>query len=586
MDSKKRRNVKKVEAPPSGDGKKKTPPKKHRYNLRDRRTLRKPDEDDVRWVDDDVCSEDESSDYVPDEVEDETEDEDEEEEEEETTTDVAGITLPTNIPVSVKIHLHTFVDAEQEDYDEDEEEEDEAEEEDEEDEYNDFLMTLLDRYGSKRDREQAPFLIHTEEPKKKKAKKEIEPVMRLTRDEKKYFEDLPKKTQKTFNSRMEDVSKHLTDHETPFKFQILDMPLPGSVKASVIKKVDAIHRMGPDSGEAHKLKTWVDAFLRIPFGKQIPLPVSIANGPEPCAKFLTDARGTLDNAVYGMGAAKTQIMQVLAQWIANPSSVGNVIALRGPMGVGKTSFARSGIAAALKRPFQFFSLGGASDVAHFVGHSYTYEGSMWGRIVDAVMHAGCMNPVLYFDELDKVSGTAHGDEIVSMLIHLTDRAQNMQYHDRYFAGVDIDLSQCLFVFSFNDESKVHPVLKDRMNVIQCSGYNDDEKKIILSKYVWPEMLTRFNLKATDLEVTEEAVKKAIKEYSTGEDGVRNLIRTVETLVMRINLLRISDKNDPATKGLKFYMDIQFPLTITSDIVEKLLCDIAPSAPSIPFGMYS
>lgn len=172
-----------------------------------------------------------------------------------------------------------------------------------------------------------------------------------------------------------------------------------------------------------------------------------------------------------------------------------------------------------------------------------------------------------------------------MLIHLTDRAQNMQYHDRYFAGIDFDLSQCLFVFSFNDESKVHPVLKDRMTVIQCAGYNDEEKKMILSKYVWPEMLTRFNFAPTDLEVTEDAVKRAIKEFSAGEEGMRNLIRAVETLIMRINLLRISDKNDPATKALKFYMDIQFPFTITAAITEKLLADIVPPAPQTPFGMY-
>lgn len=571
MDSKKRRHVKKTEAPPSGDGKKKTPPKRHRYNLRDRAARKVPDEDEVRWVDDDVCSEDdEDSDYVPPKEDEEDED--------------THISVPANVPVTVKIHLHTFVDE-----DEDEEESDEDESEDE-DAYNDFLMSLIDKYGSKRDRAEAPFFILTDETSNKKKDgrtptKRIEPVMKLNREERGFFEELPRKKAREFNEKMEDVRKHLTDAETPFKFQILDMPLPASVKASVIKKVDAIHRMGLDSGEAHKLKTWVDSFLRIPFGKQIPLPVSLSAGAEPCSKFLTETREVLDRAVYGMGAAKTQILQILAQWIANPSSAGNVIALKGPMGVGKTSFARNGIAAALKRPFQFFSLGGASDVAHYVGHSYTYEGSTWGRIVDAILQAGCMNPVIYFDELDKVSGTPHGEEIISMLIHLTDRAQNMQYHDRYFAGIDFDLSQCLFVFSFNDESKVHPVLKDRMTVIQCAGYNDEEKKMILSKYVWPEMLTRFNFAPTDLEVTEDAVKRAIKEFSAGEEGMRNLIRAVETLIMRINLLRISDKNDPATKALKFYMDIQFPFTITAAITEKLLADIVPPAPQTPFGMY-
>lgn len=562
MDRKKRRNVKKAESSSDGDGKTKT----HRYNLRDR----KEQEEDVRWVDDAVeeDEEEEDSDYVPSE---------EEEESEEGETNVLGLSLPTNIPMTVKIHLHAFVD-------EDEEEEYEDDEEDEEEDADEFLMSLLERYGSKRDRETMPFRFAPEQSKSK-SKSEIVPNLKLNREERAYFEDLSKKQKKALNGSMDEVSKHLTDHETPFKFQILQMPLPPSVKASVIKKVDAMHRMGPDSGEAHKLKTWVDAFLRIPFGKQIPLPVSLESGAPACSKFLTETRSTLDTAVYGMHAAKTQIMQVIAQWIANPTSVGNVIALRGPMGVGKTSFARNGIAAALKRPFQFFSLGGASDVAHYVGHSYTYEGSMWGRIADAVMHSGCMNPVFYFDELDKVSGTAHGDEIISMLIHLTDRAQNMQYHDRYFAGIDFDLSQCLFVFSFNDESKVHPVLKDRMTVIQCSGYTEDEKKIILSKYVWPEMLNRFKLNPTDIVVTEDAVKMAIRDYSSSEEGVRNLIRVVETLVMRINLLRIADKNDPATKALRFYMDTEFPLTITPAVAEKLLSEVPTTSAPTPFGMY-
>jgi ATP-dependent Lon protease len=575
MDRKKRRNVKKVESPPAGDGKSKT----HRYNLRSR----KEDDEDVRWIDDAV-EEEEDSDYTPSE-------EEEEESEEESEEDVGvrsssagipfGLTLPPNVPITLKIQLGAIED------DDDEEEYEEDEEEDEDDEEADeFLASLLERFGSaKRERQAIPFQYATDPSSKSKTKTEIVPALKLNREERAYFEDLSKKQKKVFNGSMDEVSKHLTDHETPFKFQILQAPLPPSVKASVIKKIDAMHRMGPDSGEAHKLKTWVDAFLRIPFGKQIPLPVSLESGFAPCSKFLTDTQATLDGAVYGMHTAKTQIMQVIAQWIANPSSVGNVIALRGPMGVGKTSFARNGIAAALKRPFQFFSLGGASDVAHYVGHSYTYEGSMWGRIADAVMQAGCMNPVFYFDELDKVSGTPHGDEIVSMLIHLTDRSQNMQYHDRYFAGVDFDLSQCLFVFSFNDESKVHPVLKDRMSVIQCAGYTEDEKKIILSKYVWPDMLNRFKINPTDILVTEDAVKSAIRDYSANEEGVRNLIRAVETLVMRINLLRIADKNDPATKALKFYMDIQFPLTITPAIAEKLLSEVPVTCAPTPFGMY-
>jgi ATP-dependent Lon protease len=270
-----------------------------------------------------------------------------------------------------------------------------------------------------------------------------------------------------------------------------------------------------------------------------------------------------------MQGAKTQVMQILAQWISNPQSVGNVIALKGPMGVGKTSFARNGVAKVLNRPFEFFSLGGATDSANFVGHSYTYEGSTWGRIAESLMGARCMNPVLYFDELDKVSETAHGQEIISMLIHLTDRSQNSQFHDRYFAGVDIDLSQCLFVFSFNDESKVHPVLKDRMQVITCAGYTGEEKTIILTKYVWPQILDR--TKIPELSLSDEAVKFLIQEYSKEEEGVRTLIRSVETLVTRINLLRIADEE--TAKSYKFYTKVKLPLAIDVQLTKHILDDL-------------
>jgi ATP-dependent Lon protease len=258
--------------------------------------------------------------------------------------------------------------------------------------------------------------------------------------------------------------------------------------------------------------------------------------------------------------------------------------MKGPMGTGKTSFARNGIAKVLQRPFMFFSLGGASDIAHYSGHSYTYEGSMWGRIIDAIMQARCMNPVLYFDELDKISGTPHGEEITSMLIHLTDRSQNTQYHDRYFAGIDFDLSQCLFVFSFNDESKVHPILKDRMSVIQCSGYKDDEKKIIVANYVWPEVLKHAGIAREDLTASEEAAEYIIREYSKGEQGMRNIIRVVETVVSRINLLRISDEN--TAKSYKFYTKIQFPAKLTKETVKILLTDFSADIPETWRSMYN
>lgn len=524
-----------------------------RYNLRPRR-------ESLKWIEDDTLIEEETesedSTYVSPSEEEESEDvslvdEDEDEDEPEEERQIHIPMPPRGARVTIEID-NTCND----DY--------YADEEDEEDEEkgNGFLDYLMNKYVP-------PSRVASR--RKKDDKSPDSPALNLDEEEREYFDDLSRPKQKKLNKQMKQLATLVSNGDVPYKFRVLELPVSDSIKASVIKKIDVLNKMDIDGGESHKLRTWVDGFLRIPFGEIVPLPVKLDDGTKPCADFLAETRKTLDKAVYGMLGAKTQIMQILAQWISNPSSVGNVIALKGPMGVGKTSFARNGIASVLKRPFEFFSLGGAADASNFVGHSYTYEGAQWGRIADSLMNARCMNPVMYFDELDKVSTTPHGEEIVSMLIHLTDRSQNSQFHDRYFAGVDFDLSQCLFVFSFNDESKVHPILRDRMQVISCAGYSSDEKKIILNQYVWPQILER--IKLTDkLTITDEAVKFLIEHYSKEEEGVRTLIRAVETLVTRINLLRIADEE--TAKSYPFYMKIDIPMQIKSNDVEHLLTDMA------------
>jgi len=435
--------------------------------------------------------------------------------------------------------------------------------------------------GGKRGRQSPPILI-IEKPIREEKKEEKIPLA-LSRREREYLESLPRSQHKKVCRSMKGVSEQLGETEVPFKFRVLELDTTDATKAIIIRKIDTMNRMGMDSGESQKLRVWVESILRVPFGKTVPLPVSIHDGSAPCAQFIKAARTKLDKATYGMEGAKMQIMQTLAQWISNPESMGNCIALQGPAGVGKTSFARNGIASVLERPFMFFSLGGASDIAHYTGHSYTYEGSTWGRIIDAIIQSRCMNPVLYFDELDKISGTPHGEEIVSMLIHLTDRTQNSQYHDRYFAGVDFDLSKCLFVFSYNDESKVNPILKDRMTSIHCQGYKDPEKKIIVANYVWPEMLARAGIAASDLTATEAAADHIVKEYSNGEQGMRSLIRVVETVVSRINLLRISDEE--SRSKYKFAVPIKFPMVLDVPTVTTLLNDFSPKEPETWRSLY-
>ena len=537
-----------------------------RYNLRKRDTA-------VKWIEDETLKEDESEeesedeDYVPSETEEESEDEElvdedeeeesdlEEEEEEEEDNQKITIPIPKNGRVKIEIDNRPAV-AYEEEYESDDEEEESEEEED------GFLGYLMNKYVPKHKVRAGK--------DKKKDKEPDEAALELNEEEQEYYDELPKTKKKKLNKQMKQIEALVAEGDVPRKFRVLELPIADSTKASVIKKIDMLAEMEEEGGDTHKLRTWIDGFMRIPFGNTVPLPVKMDDGPAPCAKFLSETRESLDKAVYGMMPAKTQIMQILAQWIANPGSVGNVIALKGPMGVGKTSFAKNGVANVLKRPFEFFSLGGATDSANFVGHSYTYEGSMWGRVVDSLINARCMNPVMYFDELDKVSETAQGQEITSMLIHLTDRSQNTQFHDRYFAGVDIDLSQCLFVFSFNDESKVHPILKDRMQVITCTGYSADDKFQIVEKYIWPQMLERTNFK--ELSIKPDAIKFLIREYSSEEEGVRTLIRALETLTTRINLLRIAD--EATAKTYKFYTKINLPCCIDTEMARHILQDMS------------
>jgi ATP-dependent Lon protease len=544
-----------------------------RYNLRSR-------DKNVKWIEDETLNDkekdddEEDEDYEPEEsvAEEESEEEEEESEEEEEEEEKPQM---ISIPIPKYGHLKIEIDNRNMRGGSSRFDDEEEEEEEEEDDENSFVDYLMNKYVPSNKRKVGK--------KDKRDKKDSdEPALELNDEEMEYFEDLSKAKQKKLNKQMKKLEELVSGNGVPNKFRVLDLPLSDAIKANVIKKIDMLSEMDSESGEVYKLRTWIDGFMRIPFGVNVPLPVKIDDGPKPCASFLSDTRKTLDKAVYGMNGAKTQIMQILAQWISNPTSVGNVIALKGPMGVGKTSFAKNGVSTVLKRPFEFFSLGGAADSANFVGHSYTYEGAQWGRIADSLMNAKSMNPVMYFDELDKISTTPHGEEIVSMLIHLTDRSQNTQFHDRYFAGVDFDLSQCLFVFSFNDESKIHPILKDRMQVIHCSGYSAEEKKVILTQYVWPQILER--TKISGLTINEEAVKYLISEFSKEEEGVRTLMRAVESLVTRINLLRIADEE--TAKSYKFYTKITLPLIVTPAVAQHILQDMNAKEPEVWRTLYT
>jgi ATP-dependent Lon protease len=322
--------------------------------------------------------------------------------------------------------------------------------------------------------------------------------------------------------------------------------------------------------------------MRIPFGKHQNLPITINDGQEKCQEFMENAKKTLDDDVYGLEDAKMQILQMVGQWISNPQSLGTAIAVKGPPGTGKTTLIKEGVSKILNRPFAFLALGGATDSSYLEGHSYTYEGSMWGKIVDILLNCKCMNPVIYFDELDKISDTPKGEEIVGILTHLTDTTQNDKFHDKYFSNIDFNLSRAMFIFSYNDESKVNPILKDRMYRINTGGYKNEQKCVIANKYLIPRIQKNINFESDQIIIPDETKMYICNTFTDKEQGVRNLKRCLEIIYTKLNLYRLM-KEGSSLFNKEETLRVEFPFTVTKEIVDKLIKGGEKS--TVPFGMY-
>ena len=370
-------------------------------------------------------------------------------------------------------------------------------------------------------------------------------------------------------TQMEIIKKHC-QVEKPYKLTLLEADIPPEFKAVAYKKINTLKYMEPGGGEYYKIKQWIDTFMQIPFGKYKNLPVTLQDdGPDRCSEFMDYAKKTLDGAVYGMNDVKLQVMQLVGQWITNPRAVGTAVAIKGPMGTGKTTLVKDGISKILGRDFAFIALGGATDSSFLEGHSYTYEGSMWGKIIDILVQCKSMNPVIFLDELDKVSETPKGEEIIGILTHLTDTTQNSKFHDKYFAELDFDLSRALFIFSYNDENKINPILRDRMYRVQTKGYDMKEKTIIANNYLLPKIREQVSFNKDDIIIPDETMSYIISNHTESEDGVRNLKRCLEIIYTKLNLYRLMK---PGTNLFESEMSLKvsFPMTITNDIVDKLI----------------
>ena len=273
----------------------------------------------------------------------------------------------------------------------------------------------------------------------------------------------------------------------------------------------------------------------------------------------------LDDAIFGHDLAKRQIERIVGQWI-NGEHQGYCFGFEGPPGVGKTSLAKYGLAKCLKdaegncRPFAFIALGGSTNGSTLVGHNYTYVGSQWGRIVDILISKKCMNPIIYIDELDKVSRTERGKEIIGILTHLIDTTQNENFQDKYFQGIDLNLSKALFIFSYNDVNSIDRVLLDRIHRVKFKHLSLEEKLVIVNRHLLPEIYKKTGIDNM-ITFSDDIIKFIIRTY-TRESGVRKLKEILFEIVGEVNLEFLqSDGN------------FKIPIVITEKaITEKYLKD--------------
>ena len=381
--------------------------------------------------------------------------------------------------------------------------------------------------------------------------------------------------------------KDLTTIDKPYLLHLIDLDIPDVYKSCALRKINTLRAMsgGFGNSEYYKIKSWVDAFIKIPFNKYNNLPITFADGIDQCHDFMANAKNILDSVVYGLDDAKIQIMQLIGLWLVNPNAVGSAIAIKGPMGTGKTTLIKEGISKILNRPFALIALGGCGDSGFLDGHDYTYEGSKYGKIIDILIQTGCMNPIILFDELDKISDSPKGEEITGVLTHLTDTTQNSNFSDKYMSEISLDMSKALYIFSYNDESRVNTILKDRLYKIETKGYKTKDKLIICKDYLIPKILEQAKFDISDVVFQDDVLEYIINDFTEKESGVRNLKRCLEIIYTKLNLYRLMKPDiNLFESSLNIKEKITFPITLKRELIDKLINKSIKD--EVPYGMYN
>ena len=320
------------------------------------------------------------------------------------------------------------------------------------------------------------------------------------------------------------------------------------VREKLMKELHRLSKQPFGSAEGAVIRNYLDVCLDVPWGVETHDRADVEQ-----------ARKILDRDHYGLEKVKERILEFIAVRQLNPQAKGKILCLVGPPGVGKTSIALS-VAKAMHRKLSRLSLGGVRDEADIRGHRKTYIGAMPGRIIDAVIRSGSMNPLLVLDEIDKLASDMRGDP-ASALLEVLDSEQNHAFRD-HFLEVPVDLSRVMFITTANTLDTIPRPLLDRMEVIELSSYTDEEKLQIAKQHLLPKQLKEHGLKKAQLRISDDAIRRVIAAY-TRESGVRVLERQLGKLCRKaamqlvdgdVKRVDITDKNLRDLLGVEQYTD--------------------------------
>lgn len=356
---------------------------------------------------------------------------------------------------------------------------------------------------------------------------------------------------------MKVISDELGDSETPieeadeYKTKVNNLKCTNEIKTKLLKECDKLVKMPSGSHEGTVVRTYLDKCLEIPFGKYSKDRIN-----------LEKSRKILDADHYGLDKVKSRIIESLAVLKRNPEYNGQIICLYGPPGVGKTSIVKS-LAKSMNRKYVRIALGGVHDEAEIRGHRKTYIGSMPGRIMQAIIDAGTMNPIVLLDEIDKVGNDYKGDPS-SALLEALDPEQNNSFNDHYI-DFPVDLSKVLFITTANDTSTIAAPLYDRMEIIELNSYSVEEKFNIAKLHLVKKEMKKHKLTAREFKISDEAIYKIIDCY-TREAGVRGLEKSIATLCRKATLelesgkksFKVTDKNISDYLGVEKYSKDEIP----------------------------